>query len=104
MDDKEIKSKVTEGYFQLVYFTPELLLSRHWRHLLGGDAYQKRLCAFVIDEAHCVKKWYAVYYSYNSCNIVIVLNYILILTREIPFERVCYVSGRFVVFYVKESE
>lgn len=23
---------------------------------------------------------------------------------EIPFERVCYVSGRFVVLYVKESE
>ena len=55
MDDKEVKSQVTEGYFQLVYFTPELLLSRHWWHLLGGDTYQERLCASVINEAQCVK-------------------------------------------------
>ena len=47
---------VSQGNFQLVFFTPEMLIgSKRWRNMLTGDLYSE---AFVIDEAHCVKKWY----------------------------------------------
>ena len=53
--------EVSQGNFQLVFFTPEMLIgSKRWRNMLTGDLYSKRLKAFVIDEAHCVKKWYVV--------------------------------------------
>lgn len=46
------------GSYQLVFFTPELLLdSNKWRKVLLGDVYSKRLRVFVVDEAHTVKKW-----------------------------------------------
>ena len=46
------------GDFRLVYFTPELLLAKKtWRNLLRKENYAKRLKAFIVDEAHCVKKW-----------------------------------------------
>ena len=28
-----------------------------WRDMLQSDVYQTNLVAFVVDEAHCVKKW-----------------------------------------------
>ena len=46
------------GAYQLIFFTPEMIIgNRKWRKLLEGDVYANRLKAFVIDEAHCVKKW-----------------------------------------------
>ena len=49
---------VLEGTYQLVFFTPEmLLLKKKWRHILMNDRYSEGLKAFVIDEAHVVKKW-----------------------------------------------
>ena len=49
---------VCDGRYQLVFFTPEMIISkRRWRRVIGGDLYAKRLKAFVIDAAHCVKKW-----------------------------------------------
>ena len=55
----EMKDGVLKGHYQLVYVTPELLLeSSMWRKMLTGDVYKKRLVAFVVDEAHTVKKWY----------------------------------------------
>ena len=53
-----IKKDVLDGKYQLVLFTPELLLNcKIWRKMLVGDTYRHRLRAFVIDEAHTVKKW-----------------------------------------------
>lgn len=54
----EEKSEVVKGNFQLVFFSPESLLSGHrWRELLKHEPYQTNIVAFVIDEAHCIKKW-----------------------------------------------
>ena len=52
------KHKVSNGEYQLVLFSPEALLSvRRWREMLRDEAYNSRVVAFVVDEAHCVKKW-----------------------------------------------
>ena len=55
----DIKRKVCTGAFQLVFFTPELLIeNKKWRKVLMSDVYTTRLKAFVVDEAHTVSKWY----------------------------------------------
>jgi hypothetical protein len=42
-----------------VHITAELLVTGGVRRkMLVGDMYNERLKAFVIDEAHTVKKWY----------------------------------------------
>ena len=44
--------------YQLVLFSPEaLLIVRRWREMLQSEVYKSRIVAFVVDEAHCVKKW-----------------------------------------------
>ena len=54
----ETKDGVVKGEYNLVYFTPELLLEQNrWRRLLQTRHYVNRLRAFVVDEAHCVNKW-----------------------------------------------
>ena len=51
-----MKRGVQMGKYNLVYFTPELLLdNRRWRSVL--TSYCNRLKGFIIDEAHCVAKW-----------------------------------------------
>ena len=57
--DEESKHAILTGGFQLVYLSPESLLTdREWRVILEGPLFQDNLVALVIDEAHCVKKWY----------------------------------------------
>ena len=59
MSDAATMDAIFHGKYQLVFFTPEMIISKkHWRRLLGGDVYGNRLKALIIDEAHCVKKWY----------------------------------------------
>ena len=56
--DDLIKDRVCRGEYQLVFITPEMIINhKTWRKVIDGDIYTKRLKAFVIDEAHCVKKW-----------------------------------------------
>lgn len=56
--DRTILTGVAQGFYQLVFFTPEMLIaSKKWRRVIESDAYDERLEALVIDEAHCVKKW-----------------------------------------------
>ena len=57
--DAEVSvDEVYEGKYQLVYISPEALLTNEtWRDMLLSSVYQERLVAFVVDEAHCVKKW-----------------------------------------------
>ena len=50
-----VKEAVLMGEYQ---FTPEMLVEqKQWRKMLLGDVYSSRLRAFVVDEAHTVKKW-----------------------------------------------
>lgn len=57
--DEGVKQGIHGGRYDVVFFTPELLItSSRWRRVLTSDIYTKRLKALVIDEAHCVKKWY----------------------------------------------
>ena len=53
-----MKDGVRRGEYQLVYITPELLIcNAGWRKMLVEESYTERLVAFVVDEAHTVKKW-----------------------------------------------
>ncbi len=54
-----MKDGILRGDYQLAYITPELLIgSNVYRNMLTGEVYEHRLKAFVVDEAHTVKKWY----------------------------------------------
>ena len=49
---------VQEGKVELVLISPEALLTNlKCRDMLRSTPYQENLVAFVVDEAHCVKKW-----------------------------------------------
>jgi len=55
---KSLRKEVQEGQYQLVYITPELLITGSvWRKMLVGEVYIEQLRASIIDEAHTVKKW-----------------------------------------------
>ena len=56
--DERTETEICAGKFQLFYMSPESLLTNAtWRDMLQSDVYQTNLVAFVVDEAHCVKKW-----------------------------------------------
>ena len=49
---------IFKGKYQLIFISPEVLFgSLEWRRMLSTDIYMNNLIAFVVDEAHCVKKW-----------------------------------------------
>ena len=57
-EDQQLKANAIKGDYQLVLFTPEMLLqSRQWRSMLLSKVYCRRLRAFVVNEAHTVKQW-----------------------------------------------
>ena len=57
-ENRLMRQGVLEGRYQLVFISPEsLFASGKWREMLQEEPYVSRLVAFVIDEAHCVKKW-----------------------------------------------
>ena len=56
--DSESKLAVVTGEFQLIYISPETLLTDlEWRDILQSPLFQQNLEGLVVDEAHCVKKW-----------------------------------------------
>lgn len=59
--NEEMKRGVSVGAYKLVFFTPELLMdNKRWRKVLMSNVYTARLKAFVVDEAHTVRKWYEI--------------------------------------------
>ncbi len=56
--DSTLGEELHEGQYQVVFFSPETLLREEmWRDMLQSEIYQDNVVAFVVDEAHCVKKW-----------------------------------------------
>lgn len=57
-DDLAMK-RIKDGEHQLVLMTPENLFHGSGvRDLLMYRSFQEKIVAFVIDEAHCIQKWY----------------------------------------------
>ena len=51
------KAAIVNGDYQVIFITPELLLTdRNWRDVFQSPI-SERLIALIIDEAPCVKKW-----------------------------------------------
>ncbi len=51
-------NKIKNGEVQLMFTSPDALFtSSHWLNILSSDIFQNHLVGFIIDEAHCVKKW-----------------------------------------------
>jgi bloom syndrome protein len=57
--DADVLKQVVDGQHQLVFISPKNLLdSPKLRNMLLSPIYQHRLRAVVVDEAHCIDKWY----------------------------------------------
>ena len=53
-----MKEEILGGKCQVVFISPESLFSgKRWRDMLREKPYINNLVGFVVDEAHCVKKW-----------------------------------------------
>lgn len=55
--DADMVRGVVNGSYQLMFFSPEMLLSRRWRKVLLSETFQENLTGMAVDEAHCVKSW-----------------------------------------------
>jgi superfamily II DNA helicase RecQ len=70
-EDKGMRSNVhvEAGKYQLVFFTPEAIITqRRYRRLLRSEVYKARIRALVIDEAHTITKWYVKIKHGTTCN------------------------------------
>ena len=58
MDLSTNEDAIVRGEIQLVFSSPEALLSdRNWRDMFQTPVYQQNLVALAVDEAHLVEKW-----------------------------------------------
>jgi superfamily II DNA helicase RecQ len=48
---------IASGRAQLVYVSPEMVLSISFRNLWKEASFRKRVNAVIIDEAHCIDEW-----------------------------------------------
>ena len=56
--DEDTRGCITEGRYQLVFMTPESLLTdEEWEDTLSCSHYQEHLIGVAVDQTHCVKKW-----------------------------------------------
>ena len=56
---EEVKAGIVAGIYSIVFISPELLLTdKSWVELFNHQGFKERLVGLVVDEAHCIKKWY----------------------------------------------
>ena len=56
--DDDVEQALYEGTYQIIFFSPETLLCDDtWKEMMQTQVYKDNVVAFVIDEAHLVKKW-----------------------------------------------
>ncbi|XP_028414616.1 ATP-dependent DNA helicase Q-like 1 [Dendronephthya gigantea] len=56
--DEETIQQVKNGYFLIVYCSPECLLSTStWREIFNDADFREKLVGVAIDEAHCITEW-----------------------------------------------
>ena len=53
----QIPDKILNGEYKIIFCHPEAILSKEGRRLMKSNEYQKRMAAWVMDEAHCIKIW-----------------------------------------------
>ena len=52
------EQSVMKGNVSIVFINPEaLFISTKWKSILSSDIYRENLVGFIVDEAHCIKKW-----------------------------------------------
>ena len=57
--EQDLKANTSKGRFQVIYTSPEILLAnKEWADVFQSLPLRQRLVRVVIDEAHCIKKWY----------------------------------------------
>ena len=60
-NDAGALQRVKEGKHQLVFLTTENLFhGQGIRETILTESFRSKLIAFVVDEAHCIKKWYVI--------------------------------------------
>lgn len=52
-----LSDNVSEARIKILLCHPEAILSNEGRNLMKSECYQKRVVAWVVDEAHCIKIW-----------------------------------------------
>ena len=56
--DREFRATETSlSSASLIFSSPEALIHTKWREALENPVVSHRVCAVVVDEAHCVSKW-----------------------------------------------
>ena len=56
---------------RLLFCAPEAIDVSKWRDAIVKPEFSSRVVAIVIDEAHCVSKWYAIsHYDYYTCTLI----------------------------------
>ena len=59
LQDVESMTNVRKGLVQLLFISPESLLSNpRWREMLLLPVYQEKVVALIVDEAHCIAMWW----------------------------------------------
>ena len=52
-----LTEEIKMGKYQILFEHPEAFLNSQGCSFLRSNAYQNKVAAFVIDEAHCVEIW-----------------------------------------------
>ncbi len=66
------KKEINMGVYQVLFASPEALSILEWRNILASTIYCENIVGFIIDEAHCIKKWLV-----QGCVLIIVVYHIM---------------------------